>query len=127
MFGLHTGVRRSEITGLRWDGVDRIARTIRVTGTLQRVTGYGVLARMPKIKAIRRAIPLAPTTINLLYRIKGKQLALQVELGDLCENEAGYVFTSDLGKPPDSNRLSRGFAIFNPSWSSPLQVIVDVG
>ena len=30
-------------------------------------------------------------------------------LGGLYQNEAGYVFTDELGKPIDSDRLSRGF------------------
>jgi integrase len=110
MLALHTGMRRSEITGLRWHGVDLPASTIRVTGTLQRVTGHGLLAGQPKTKTGRRAIALGPTTIDLLHGLRGKQLALQAELGDLYQNEDGHVFTNDLGKPIDSNRLSREFA-----------------
>ena len=110
MLALHTGMRRSEITGLRWHGVDLPASAIRVTGTLQRVTRHGLLAGQPKTKTGRRAIALGPTTIDLLHGLRGKQLALQAELGDLYQNEAGYVFTNDLGKPIDSNRLSREFA-----------------
>ena len=37
------------------------------------------------------------------------ELALQAELGDLYQNEAGYVFTDDLGRPMYSDRLSREF------------------
>ena len=110
MLALRTGMRRSEITGLRWNGVDLPAKTIRVTGTLQRVTGHGLLAGQPKTKTSRRAIALGPTVIDLLHSIKGKQLAWQVEFGDLYQNEAGYVFTDELGAPIDSNRLIREFA-----------------
>lgn len=109
MLSLHTAMRRSEITGLRWDGVDLPASTIRVTGTLQRVTGHGLLAGQPKTKTSRRAIALGPTGVALLHAVRGKQLALQAELGDLYQNEAGYVFTDELGNPIDSNRLSREF------------------
>lgn len=109
MLSLHTAMRRSEVTGLRWDGVDLPASTIRVTGTLQRVTGHGLLAGQPKTKTSRRAIALGQTTVDLLHGVRGKQLALQAELGDLYRNEAGYVFTDELGAPIDSNRLSREF------------------
>ena len=34
---------------------------------------------------------------------------MQAELGDLYQNTGGYVFTTDLGKPLDSDRLSRAF------------------
>ena len=80
-----------------------------ITGTLQRVTGHGLLAGQPKTKTSRRAISIWQTTVDLLHGIRGKQLALQGEFGDLYQNEAGYVFTDDLGRPIDSNRLSREF------------------
>ena len=107
---LYTGMRRSEITGLTWGGIDFETGTLRVMGTLQRVTGYGLLAGQPKTKTSRRAIALGPTAVDLLHGIRGKQLALQAELGDLYQNGIGYVFTNDLGAPIDSNRLSREFA-----------------
>jgi integrase len=107
---LYTGMRRSEITGLTWGGIDFITGIIRVTGTLQRVTGHGLLAGHPKTKTSRRAIALGPTAVDLLHGIRGKQLALQAEFGDLYQNEFGYVFTNELGAPIDSNRLSREFA-----------------
>ena len=37
----------------------------------------------------------------MLHAIRGKQLAWQAELGELYENEAGYVFTSQQGQPID--------------------------
>ena len=109
MLALYTAMRRSELTGLRWDGVDFSTNTIRVTGTLQRVTGHGLLAGQPKNKTSRRAISIWRVTADLLHSIRGKQLALQAELGDLYQNEAGYVFTNERGRPRDSNRLSREF------------------
>lgn len=106
---LYTGMRRSELTGLRWEGVDFAAKTLRVTGTLQRVTGKGLLSGQPKTKTSRRAIDLGKSAVDLLHSVRGKQLALQAELGDLYQNEAGYVFTDQLGNAIDSNRLSRDF------------------
>lgn len=110
MLALFTGMRRSEITGLRWEGVDFSTNTLRITGTLQRVTGLGLVSGQPKSKSSRRAIAVWDITMALLHGVRGKQLALQAELGDLYQNKQGYVFTDDLGKPIDSNRLSREFA-----------------
>ena len=109
LMALYTAMRRSEITGLRWESVDFTASTIRITGTLQRVTGHGLLAGQPKTKTSRRAVDIGQPAVELLHSIRGRQLALQAELGDLYQNEAGYVFTNDLGRPIDSDRLSRGF------------------
>ena len=47
--------------------------------------------------------------MDLLHTIRGEQLTLQAELGDLYQNQSGYVFTDSLGRPIDSNRLSREF------------------
>ena len=109
LIALYTGMRRSEITGLRWEGVDFTASVVRITGTLQRVTGHGLLAGKPKTKTSRRAIDIGEPAVDLLHGIRGKQLAQQAELGDLYQNESGYVFTDELGKPIDSDRLSREF------------------
>ena len=77
---------------------------------MQRVTDHGLLAGQPKTKTSRRAIALGPTAVDLLHVIRGRQLALKAEAGDLYLNEVGYVFTDELGAPIDSNRLSREFA-----------------
>lgn len=89
--------------------MDFASGSIRVTQTLQRVTGQGLLAGQPKTKTSKRAVDIGQALVSLLHTVRGKQLALQAELGGLYQNEAGYVFTDELGKPIDSNRLSREF------------------
>lgn len=106
---LYTGMRRSELTGLRWEGIDFESKTLRVTGTLQRVTGHNLLAGPPKTASSRRSIALGETPIALLHAIRGKQLALKEDQGDLYHNPQGYVLTDLQGNPLDSNRLTREF------------------
>jgi integrase len=106
---LYTGMRRSELTGLKWEGIDFDTKTLRITGTLQRVSGHSLLAGPPKTASSRRSIALGETAITLLHAIRGKQLALKGDLGDLYDNRQGYVFTDLQGNPIDSNRLSREF------------------
>ena len=107
---LYTGMRRSELTGLHWDDVDFGTRSVRVTSTLQRVTGHKLLPGQPKTKASRRAIAIGQTAVDLLHDIKVKQLALQYETAGLYQNPEGYVFTDLQGNPIDSDRLSKAFA-----------------
>ena len=80
ILALYFGMRRSEITGLRWEGVDFTSSTIRITETLQRVTGHGLLPGQPKTKASRRAVDIGQPAVDLLHSVRGKQLALQAEL-----------------------------------------------
>jgi len=104
-----TGLRRSELTGLTWKAISFESETLRVIRTLQRVTGKGLLSGEPKSQAGKRSVALDETALDLLHSIRGKQLSLQAELGDLYQNTEGYVFTNDLGRPIDSDRLSREF------------------
>ena len=41
---LYSGMRRSGVTGLRREGISFEAKTLRVTGTSQRVSGHSLLA-----------------------------------------------------------------------------------
>ena len=104
-----TGLRRSELTGLTWKAISFESGTLRVIRTLRRVTGKGLLAGEPKSQAGKRSVALDETALDVLHSIRGKQLSLQAELGDLYQNAEGYVFTDDLGSPIDSDRLSREF------------------
>ncbi|MFQ6029338.1 MAG: site-specific integrase [Dehalococcoidia bacterium] len=106
---IHTGMRRSELTGLKWDGIDFTTNTLRVTGTLQRIIGKGLVAGPPKTRTGRRTIALGASAVELLHSVLGKQLALQAEIGDLYQNSEGYVFTDLTGNPIDSDRLSKEF------------------
>lgn len=109
MLALYTGIRRSELSGLRWEGIDFNTSTLRVTGTLQRITGQGLVAGTPKTPSSRRPIALGAAAIAMLHAVRGKQLALQADLGNLYRNPENYVFTDQTGNPIDPDRLSKAF------------------
>lgn len=73
------------------------------------MTGHRLLSGPPKTSTRRRSIALGETAIDLLHAIRGKQLMLKAELGDLYHNLQGYVFTDPQGSPLDANRLTREF------------------
>jgi integrase len=64
-----TGLRRSELLGLRWADYDAEATTIAVTGKVVRVSGQG-LVRVDETKtaAGRRTIPLPRFAVEMLTR-----------------------------------------------------------
>jgi integrase len=63
---IFTGMRASELRGLRWADVDLAAKVVRVR---QRADAWGTLGP-PKSKAGERTIPLAPMVVNTLREWK---------------------------------------------------------
>ena len=107
-FAVLTGLRRSEICGLKWESVDLEAGSLSVVATLQRIKGHGLVTGIPKTKRSRRTVDLAPETIDLLRTIRGGQMAQQLEYGSAWQN-TGYVFTDFDGSPLAPDWLSKDF------------------
>src|SRR5271157_1030471 len=61
-----TGMRFSELRGLRWSDMDWIKGTIKVSRQIQDVTGRGSVSGAPKSFAGTRTILLGETTLNEL-------------------------------------------------------------
>ena len=107
-FAVLTGLRRSEICGLKWESVDLEAGSLSVVATLQRIKGHGLVTGTPKTKRSRRTVDLAPETIDLLRTIRGGQMAQQLEYGSVWQN-TGYVFTDIDGSPLAPDMLTKDF------------------
>jgi integrase len=103
-----TGLRRSEIFGLKWDAVDLAGATLRVVRTLQRITDHGLVEGQPKTDRSRRSIALSPAAVELLHGVRGTQMEHQLDYGVLWSN-TGYVFTQLDGSPIDPDRISKEF------------------
>jgi len=103
-----TGMRRSELAGLRWENVDLARARLSVAETLQRLTGLGLVTGQPKTDRSRRTVALAPSAIKLLRNIQGRQLEQRLEYGQLWQ-DTGYVFTQETGAPVDPDMVSKDF------------------
>jgi integrase len=104
-----TGMRRGELLGLRWSEVDIPGGALAVTGSLQRVTGKGLVRVEPKTGRSRRRILLTPTAIAALRRHQGAQAAERLAAADWWQDQ-GLVFCSELGTPLEpGNMLRRSF------------------
>jgi integrase len=107
-----TGLRQSELLGLRWVDVDLDEGTLQVTVTLQRYDGAFHLDD-PKTERSRRTLALAAPVVDALK----EQQALQRKEQKACmragwpwEGAAwGLVFATETGGPLLSTKVTRTF------------------
>ena len=108
-FATLTGMRRSEICGLKWECVDLPRSSLSVVTTLQRISGYGLVEGQPKTAKSRRSIALSPDTVALMHDIRGRQMEQRLSVGDTWR-ESGYVFTEEDGSPIVPDKITQDFA-----------------
>ena len=94
---LTRGLRRGELAGLRWDAVDLEGGSIRITRTRVLVDGEPTDS-VPKTDAGRRTIPLDSSLLASLRAHKTRQGQERWTAREAW-NDAGYVFTDELGAP----------------------------
>ena len=104
-----TGMRRSELAGLKWENVDLANGQLSVVRTLQRILGKGLVEGRPKTAKSRRSIALAPESVQLLHGVRGRLIERSIDLGPLWQN-TGFVFTQEDGKPVNPPSISKDFA-----------------
>ena len=108
LVALHTGLRRSEILGLKWNSVDLDQGVLRVVAGLHRLPKRGLVLLPTKTNRSRRQLPIAPEIVDVLHRIRGEQMVSEIELGPAWEH-AGFVFTRLDGMPLDPAKVTKEF------------------
>ena len=102
-----TGMRLSELLGLRWSDVDAQQRVVRVERSLQRVGGAWLLPE-PKTRRARRTVPLAPLALAALDRQRARQAGCRLLAGPQWRNTWGdLVFTGAHGEPRFGPAIAR--------------------
>lgn len=110
---LATGLRKSEILGLLWSDIDLDSEkpTMRITGSLTRVTGLGIIREEAKtLKRRGQVVPLPAAAVRALRDRKRFQAREQLKAGPLWENTDGYVLTTPIGTPVDPRNAQRVWA-----------------
>jgi integrase len=103
-----TGMRRSELLGLRWrEDVDLEAAAVTVRRARTK-TSAGMHQAEPKTKAARRRIDLDSATVAVLARWRENQ-GLEASLWGEAWADTGYVFTDEAGQPLGGDHVSRTF------------------
>ena len=100
---LFTGMRRSEILGLRWGDVDFIFAQISVVRSLHHLRNGQFIFRQPKTAKSRRLIALSPAAVLALTEHRRKQEIICKHIGRKLADD-DLVFSQDEGGPllPDS-------------------------
>lgn len=115
-FILGTGLRVSELCGLRWkdvtEGTISITQSIRRLQTTKNTKGpkTEIVTTKPKTKAGMRKIPLSTKLSAILAKERQAQAEILLKLG-ASRGENDLVFATALGKPLDVRNISR--ALYN--------------
>lgn len=101
---VQTGLRRGELSGLRWSDIDLDAATLTVAQ--QRVhSDAGAVVADTKTDAGRRVLPIPSTLLPVLKRAKKRTAAEQHAAGTKWKGE-GYVACDEFGRPYYPTSLS---------------------
>ena len=100
---LFTGMRRSELLGLKWNDVDLILGEVSVTRSLHHLRDGSIVFRSPKTAKGRRTVALPPSAILVLKEHWERQKLDRVMLGIPLTDDA-LVFAQLDGRPllPDT-------------------------
>ncbi|WP_432033139.1 tyrosine-type recombinase/integrase [Streptomyces antibioticus] len=105
---LHTGLRKGELLGLRWEDLDLDAGTAAIRRTLQRTTAGGLTTLPTKTRASERRIAL-PTRCVQSLKLHHEQQEREREAAGTAWRDSEHVFTTAQGGSIDPTNLTRAF------------------
>ena len=104
-----TGLRRSELLGLRWKDIDLDLANIRIVQVLLQLNDGRFVFQEPKTAKGRRAVSLSPVSCVLLRSLREKQEADAILLGVPLIGDS-LVFGHVDGSPPAPATLTHAFS-----------------
>jgi integrase len=97
VLAVHTGMRRGELLGLKWDDVDLDSQTVRIRRTLTRTdNGRRLALGEPKTRKSRRTVRLTQRAVEALRSHRKRQLEEKLMVGSLYQDR-GLVFAGEGG------------------------------
>ena len=103
-----TGLRRSELLGLRWKDLDIMLATLRVTQVLHQLGDGTFVFAEPKTAKGRRAVSLTPASCLMLQAQKEQQ-EQDARLLDIPLTADSLVFAHPDGRPRRPDTLTKAF------------------
>lgn len=108
---LDTGMRKSELMGLKWEDIDFEKSTININKQRHYVQGYGTIEDKTKTEAGNRTVTASKIVISLLRAYKYEQNKNRLKLGTAWISTP-YVFVHENGKAISSNLPYKWFVNF---------------
>lgn len=108
---LDTGMRKSELMGLKWEDIDFEKSTININKQRHYVQGYGTIEDKTKTEAGNRTVTASKIVISLLRAYKYEQNKNRLKLGTAWISTP-YVFAHENGKAISSNLPYKWFVNF---------------
>jgi len=102
---LFTGMRRSELLGLRWSDVDLFLCQISVARAMHRLKNGEIVFRPPKTAKGRRIVSLSPSTALAIKEHRETQEMIRLMQG-LRLNDKDLVFSKEDGSPLVPNAIT---------------------
>lgn len=100
LLALTSGLRRSEILGLRWKDISFEKSFLRVNQVGVRVQGKGIEYKDDtKTTESSAPVPISPFTLTILQQLKAEQALIRGKADDKWHDKAGILFTTTEGKP----------------------------
>lgn len=113
LLAVYTGLRASELRGLRWSNVDLDAGTYRVGRTLHRITkvaervvgASGLVEGKPKTEDSGKTLPMADQVVELLRQHRDQQ-SQERDGSPVPWPDEDNVFTTGIGTPLEPSNLN---------------------
>jgi integrase len=105
----HTGIRRGEAAGLRWEDFDVEAGTLHIRRSRVPLKSGTVVEKGTKTKGSKRDLDLDPDTVEILDKRQRKAQTRAHLLAGPKWGETGYIFTDVLGAPLHPNAITWQF------------------
>ncbi|NJD58543.1 MAG: hypothetical protein C3F13_14060 [Anaerolineales bacterium] len=95
---LATGMRRSELLGLRWENLDWIEHTIRIEWQLSKSPNSSAMFQPLKTKSSKRTVPIGEQIIQVLRDHYERQRLMRIAAGNKWI-DYDLIFTNEIGGP----------------------------
>ena len=106
---LNTGMRLSEILGLRWSRVDFKKNTIRVDAQMLVARGGSVRTLGDTKNSLPRTFKVARGVMDCLRSVQRQQKEWKLQAGEVWQNDLDLVFTNEIGEGIPHNTIENRF------------------